>query len=124
MLKKHQKTAATIAVLALYAAVASPVFAQITPDVSLRFGNICALIEGILNFILGISGAIALILLAMGGIQYMSSGGDKVAVEQARGRITAALVGLLIVFGAFLVVTTLGNVLIDNFEVCKVANVG
>jgi len=34
----------------------------------------------------------------------MSSGGDKFAVEQARGRITSAIVGLVIVFGAWLVI--------------------
>ncbi|GMR18908.1 MAG: hypothetical protein BMS9Abin34_030 [Patescibacteria group bacterium] len=63
------------------------------------------------NAILLIVGALALILLAVGGIQYMTSGGDKFAVEKARGRITAAIVGLLIVFGAWLVINILGGLL-------------
>ena len=40
-----------------------------------------------------------------GGIQWMTSGGDKAATESARGRITAALIGLLIVFMVYAILT-------------------
>ena len=100
------KTIKTIAVSATALALsAMPAFAQIAPPGVPD--DICVLIANGLNFIYGIAGVIALVLLVLGGIQYMSSGGDKIAVEQARGRITSAIVGLVIVFGAWLVINKL-----------------
>lgn len=55
-----------------------------------------------------IAGSIVfLFLLLLGGIQWMLSGGDKAAVESARGRITSALIGLLIMFSAWAIITLL-----------------
>lgn len=42
--------------------------------------------------------------LVVGAIQWMSSGGDKGAVEAARGRIANALVGIVILFMVFAIV--------------------
>jgi len=47
-----------------------------------------------------ISGLIRLILV-IGGIKWIASGGDKGQTEAARNQITAALVGLVIVFAAW-----------------------
>ncbi len=105
----NNKVKATIAGVTALAVSALPVFAAIENPI--RFGSIQELIGGVFNAILAIVGALALILLALGGIQYMSSGGDKIAVEQARGRITSAVVGLMIVFGAWLVINFIGNLL-------------
>lgn len=43
-------------------------------------------------------------MLIMGAIQWMSSGGDKAAVEAARGRLTNALIGLVLLFSALAIV--------------------
>jgi hypothetical protein len=59
------------------------------------------LISGIINIVLGIAGIIAFIWLLWGGLQWILSGGDKEGTEKARKRITAALVGLAIVFSAY-----------------------
>uniref|UniRef100_A0A831YZF0 TrbC/VIRB2 family protein n=1 Tax=candidate division WWE3 bacterium TaxID=2053526 RepID=A0A831YZF0_UNCKA len=103
--------------LALAASV-MPVFAQLSPEGVPT--DICELVGNVLTFIYSIAGVIALVLLVMGGVQYMSSGGDKIAVEQARGRITAAIVGLVIVFGAWLVINQLviGTVLKATGGIC------
>ena len=103
------KTIKTIAASATSLALSAlPVFAIDNP---IQFASIEELIGGIFNAILAVVGALALILLALGGIQYMSSGGDKIAVEQARGRITSAIVGLVVVFGAWLVINFVGSLL-------------
>ena len=39
--------------------------------------------------------------LIMGAIQWMSSGGDKQALESAREKITHALIGIVILFAVF-----------------------
>jgi TRAP-type C4-dicarboxylate transport system permease small subunit len=43
-------------------------------------------------------------MLVWGGVQYITAGGDKAQTEAARGRITAALIGLVIVFAAWAIV--------------------
>jgi hypothetical protein len=44
-------------------------------------------------------------MLIFGGIKYITSGGDKAQTESARGTITAALIGLVIVFSAWAIIT-------------------
>jgi len=39
----------------------------------------------------------------MGGFQYLTSGGDKTKTEEARSRITNALIGLVIVTASWAV---------------------
>jgi hypothetical protein len=43
-------------------------------------------------------------ILVIGGIRWIASGGDKAQTEAARNQITAALVGLVIVFAAWAIV--------------------
>ena len=43
-------------------------------------------------------------MLIMGGIQWISSSGDKQALEGARGKITNALIGLVILFSTFAII--------------------
>ena len=59
------------------------------------------LVSGAINTILGISGIIAFFFLLVGGIQWILAGGDKEGTDKARKRITAALIGLAIVFSAY-----------------------
>jgi hypothetical protein len=49
----------------------------------------------------------ALIFFAMliwGAIQWISSGGDKQALEGARGRVSNALIGIVLLFAAFAII--------------------
>lgn len=54
-----------------------------------------------LLFIVGI--IIAIVFLIYGGIKWILSGGDSKQVEGARNHIVAAIVGLIIVIGAFFI---------------------
>lgn len=49
-------------------------------------------------------------MLVIGALQWIISGGDKAAVEAARGRISQALVGIIFLFASFVIVK-----LIENF---------
>lgn len=42
--------------------------------------------------------------LIMGAIQWISSGGDKQGVEAARGKVTNAIIGLVILFAVFAII--------------------
>jgi TRAP-type C4-dicarboxylate transport system permease small subunit len=69
---------------------------------------ISALIRGIVV----IAAVIFFFILVVGGIRWIASGGDKAQTEAARNQITAALVGLVIVFAAWAIVALI-NVFFD-----------
>lgn len=88
-------------------AFAAPAYAQgwTIPTVIPDLPDPCTLANNIATFMVGVAVAVAVIFLVLGGIQYMQSGGDKMAVEQARGKITGAVVGGLIAIAAYAVLT-------------------
>ena len=55
-----------------------------------------------------VAALLTFVYLIWGGIQWITSGGDKAAYEAARGRITAALVGLAIVASAWALMKLIG----------------
>lgn len=71
--------------------------------------NIGSVIGQIVTFIFAISLIIALLWLIYGGIKWMTSGGDKSAVEESRNHVVAALVGLVIIFLSFFVLNIITN---------------
>lgn len=44
-------------------------------------------------------------MLVVGAIQWISSGGDKQALESARGKLSNALIGIVLLFAAFALVS-------------------
>ena len=51
---------------------------------------------------------LALIFIVLGGMQWITSGGDKGKVEAARKKLTYAIVGLVVAFSAFFIVSMIG----------------
>lgn len=54
-----------------------------------------------INLLLGFAGVGAFIFLLWGGVQWITAGSDKDAVEKARKKIINALIGLAVVFSAY-----------------------
>ena len=52
-----------------------------------------------LSFVIGI--VIFLFFMVLGAIQWIISGGDKAALEGAKGKITNAIIGIVILFSIF-----------------------
>lgn len=67
-------------------------------DTSTRFEDIVALI---IRVVLSLLGIIFLVLLILGGYQWMTAGGDEKQVEGAQARIKTAVIGLVIVLSAY-----------------------
>ncbi len=63
--------------------------------------TIGGIVSALIRLILVIAALVFFFILVFGGIQWIASGGDKANTEAARNRITAALVGLVIVFSAW-----------------------
>jgi TRAP-type C4-dicarboxylate transport system permease small subunit len=72
----------------------------------LELGDI---VGGFLRLILVIAALVFFFILVMGGINWIISGGDKAKTEGARNQITAALVGLVIVFSAWAIASLIGT---------------
>lgn len=67
-------------------------------------GSFTTLIENIINLLLFIIGAIAVIMIIIGGIRYTLSNGDQGAVTSAKNTILYAIVGLVIAIMAYAIV--------------------
>ncbi len=69
--------------------------------------------QTITNILLFLIGAIAVIMLIIGGVRYVVSGGDQAQVTGAKNTILYAIVGIVVAFLAYaavnFVTTQLGN---------------
>lgn len=72
---------------------------------ALTGASIGGIISGLITLILIVAAVVFFFMLIIGGLRWILSGGDKAATEAARSQITAALIGLIIVFAAFAVVS-------------------
>ena len=72
---------------------------------TLNANNLGQIVGTLVTFILIIAVLIALFFLIFGGIRWITSGGDKAKVESARGTIIAAIVGFVIAFLAFFILS-------------------
>ena len=70
--------------------------------------DITALIQGGIKLLLMVAFIVAFIFIIIGGIRWILSGGDKAAAEAARGTLTAAIIGLIIVLAAWAIMTLIG----------------
>ena len=96
----------------------SPVLAQkinlkdAAPSPSVANASIERLISVVISLLIVAASVIFFLWLVLGGIKWIMSGGDKTKTEEARSQITAALIGLVIVFSAWaiaqLIVTVFG----------------
>ena len=71
--------------------------------------SIGALISSAIQLVLVLAAIIFFFILVIGGIKWITSGGDKGQTEAARNQITAALVGLVIVFAAWAIIQLIGG---------------
>ena len=67
------------------------------------------IISGLIKMSLVIAAVVFFFILVVGGIRWIASGGDKAHTEAARSQITAALVGLVIVFAAWAIVALINT---------------
>ncbi|AKM83107.1 hypothetical protein A2422_04015 [Candidatus Woesebacteria bacterium RIFOXYC1_FULL_31_51] len=71
--------------------------------------NIGDIVSGGLRLVLVVAALVFFFILVIGGIKWIMSGGDKAQTEGARNQITAALVGLVIVFSAWAIAQLLAT---------------
>ena len=112
-----------LTVIGSYLCLTSPVFAQgdipleIPRPGNLKIDDLGKLISALIGAILIIATIAAFVYLLLGGITWITSGGDKANVQAAQKRIQAAIIGLIIVFAAWALMIVIGRFLgIDPFN--------
>jgi len=97
---------------AVFAADPAPTKAGFNFNSTGFFGNLGELLRNVLIILFFFAALLAFIFIVIGGIQWITAGGDKIAAGNARDRITAAVIGLVVVVAAFaltaIITTALG----------------
>ena len=78
---------------------------------NVKITSIGSLVSAAVSALLVIASLAAFLFLVLGGLQWITSGGDKAGMEAARNKITHAIVGLIIVAAAYAVMVLVGNFL-------------
>ena len=105
-MNKVKKLLGPFATVALSLTMPAAALAQgnIVPNTIRPVNNAITIVRGIVQFILVVAFIAAFVFLLIGGIRWIIAGGDEKAVAGARGTITAALIGLVIVLVAYAII--------------------
>ena len=68
---------------------------------------IVPLFTNLVQGVLAISGVVLFIMLVVGGFNFLLSGGDPKKLEAARGTLTGAIIGLVVIVSAYLIIKTI-----------------
>ncbi len=101
-----------------FAAIAAPIYAQESIEIKSKtsdfekLGNltISGIISGAVSLVLILVSLVFFFILVLGGLKWVTSGGDEKKVGEARAQITNALIGLAIVFAAWAIMKLIGAV--------------
>lgn len=95
------------------AASASQIIGQGANQTGLQgSGGFTEIIRKIINFLLYLIGVIAVIMIIVGGLRYVTSGGNSSQVSSAKDTILYAVVGLIVAIAAYAIV----NFVITQFR--------
>lgn len=97
----------TAAAVVFLAATAKPALAAAGLTNPLGSADINTIIGTVVKGLLGLSGAIALLVFVWAGLMMMLSQGSPDKVKKAKGSLVWATIGLVVIFTAYTLVATL-----------------
>ncbi|MFA5881047.1 MAG: hypothetical protein WC834_02535 [Eubacteriales bacterium] len=84
---------------------------KVAQRINLPFNDLADVFGFLVNVVLGVGIAITIVFLILGGIQYITAKGDQKAAGAAREALTNAVIGFIVVIGAFTIRLILINVI-------------
>lgn len=72
---------------------AAVVFTAVAAAPAYAVADINSLIDSIRNWVAGLLAGLATLFLTLGGLRYLTAGGNERAVEEGKGAIKSALIG-------------------------------
>lgn len=91
---------------------AGPVALEVTIGDYASAVNIPSYVAALYRYGLGVGVTLAMVMVVIGGFQYMTARGNPSAIGAARGRITNAILGLLLLLGSFTLLQTINPELV------------
>jgi hypothetical protein len=87
--------------------------AEITNPLIPNYGEGTVFFSKLIQSLIGLAFVVAVIIfifiVLVGAIQWITSGGDKGAVQSAQGKITNAIIGLVILLASYAIVKIIGD---------------
>jgi hypothetical protein len=74
---------------------------EVDSEIELGNRDIRATIASIINVAMGLLGIIAVVIILIGGFQWMTAGGNEENVEKAKQRIIQGVIGLAIILASW-----------------------
>ncbi len=125
-LRRHTKTAIILFAVFLFAGVLAAIpkttFAAATDITGLQFATATGLsttdvrtyVSLIIRAFFGLLGLIAVVLIMYAGFLWMTAQGDEDKVKKAKGILTSAVIGLVIIMSAYAIASFIINALTGN----------
>lgn len=84
-------------------------YPEVSPDADKVASIQCLepLFTNIVQSVVALAGVALFVMLLYGGFTFLFSGGDQKKLDQAKGTLTTAIVGLVIIISAYLVLKTI-----------------
>ena len=84
-------------------------------------GCLAQIIPNVINYLFMFLGAVAVIFLLFGALKFVISRGDPKALQSARGTMTYAVIGLVVILLSFAIIQIITNLLglpsiLNNFS--------
>lgn len=128
VIKRSLQSLMLVPMLALGLSVVTPVLQPMDASAQIRGGvnaagentdqvdtDVDSLIGTVVNTLLFIIGAVAVIMLIFGGFRYVTSGGDSNAVTSAKNTILYAIIGIIVAVLAYAIVNwVLGEIGVEE----------
>jgi hypothetical protein len=122
-MKKIKLAVISIAALLGVVTIATPAYVSASPASQIQDGvdkaggagetsNLGSRIKTIVNILLYILGAIAVVMIVIGGVRYTTSNGDSSAITSAKNTILYAVIGLIVAILAYSIV----NFVLSQFK--------
>lgn len=78
-------------------------------------GQTTNFVSAIIRFVIVIAGVFALWQMLSGGLQFITSGGDKGKLTEGQNKITMSIIGLVIIAGSFIIIAIVSKILFGSF---------
>lgn len=72
-------------------------------------GSLEILFKNIVNVVIALAAVALFLMFIVGGFTFLFSGGDQKKLEQARGTLSNAVIGLVVIVGAYLILRIIGS---------------
>lgn len=116
---KTAKAAITAALIGLALVLAAPAFlkevytaiggtATLPSQVSAA-PTLTEIAMNVLTFLLGIIGVLAIIMLLVGSVMYLTAAGDEKRAENGKSTVKFAIIGIIVAFAALVLVTQVAS---------------